>query len=152
VVFRFSDKDHAQKREAERRKAHAIHCPRNLRALPPVGSGADARHGPVTQNFARHIRLRGALAFRRFARGSGHNSHIVAQLQARLPGTWSDAWSERDHAQSAAGVTRPFLSQSSDSTSRPGRSTGGLMPKAARVRLARPRAGAALAPLSGSHL
>jgi hypothetical protein len=43
-----------------------------------------------------------------------------------------------------AGVTRPYLSQSSDQT-RPGRSAEGLLPKAARERVAKPRAGTALA-------
>ncbi|MFZ0149518.1 MAG: hypothetical protein WAM72_14500, partial [Xanthobacteraceae bacterium] len=39
----------------------------------------------------------------------------------------------------------PCLSQSSDCTSRPGPSAEGLMPKAARERVASPRAGTALA-------
>ena len=46
------------------------------------------------------------------------------------------------------GVTRPHLSQSSDSTSRAGRSAGRLMPDAARERIAKPPAGTALAPQS----
>ncbi len=46
-----------------------------------------------------------------------------------------------------AGVTRPYLSQSSEQT-RPGRSARGWLPNAARERLARPRAGAALARAS----
>jgi hypothetical protein len=44
-----------------------------------------------------------------------------------------------------SGITRPCLSQSSDSTSRSGRSAGELMPKTARVRVASPPAGTALA-------
>ena len=45
-----------------------------------------------------------------------------------------------------AGVTRSFLSQSRECTSRIGRSTDKLMPKAARERIASPRAGAAYHP------
>ena len=48
------------------------------------------------------------------------------------------------------GVTRPRLSQSSDSTSRAGRSAGRVMPDAARERVAKPPAGTALAPRSGN--
>jgi hypothetical protein len=43
------------------------------------------------------------------------------------------------------GFPRPCLSQSSECTSRPGPSAEGLMPKAARERVASPRAGTALA-------
>ena len=57
-----------------------------------------------------------------------------AQRQARLPGVWPIR---------RAGVTRPDLSQSSDSTSRAGRSAGRLMPDAARERVAKPPAGTA---------
>ena len=59
---------------------------------------------------------------------------IPAQLQAMFPGTWTahdpEKWIpvfRKDQAQlkKPAGVTRPILSQSSDSTSRLGRSTEG---------------------------
>jgi hypothetical protein len=58
------------------------------------------------------------------------------QPQAMLPGT---------RPLRMTGFPRPCLSQSSDCTSRPSRSARGLMPKAARERVASPRAGTALA-------
>jgi hypothetical protein len=58
------------------------------------------------------------------------------QPQAMLPGT---------RPLRLTGFPRPCLSQSSECTSRPGRSAEGLMPKAARERVATPRAGTALA-------
>jgi hypothetical protein len=47
------------------------------------------------------------------------------RLQAMFPGTWTDARSEEHARRKPAGVTRPLLSQSSDSTSRLGRNTEG---------------------------
>jgi hypothetical protein len=58
------------------------------------------------------------------------------QPQAMLPGT---------RPLRLTGFPRPCLSQSSECTSRPGPSAEGLMPKAARERVASPRAGTALA-------
>ena len=58
------------------------------------------------------------------------------QPQAMLPGT---------RPVCLTGFPRPCLSQSSDCTSRPGPSAEGLMPKAARERVASPPAGTALA-------
>jgi hypothetical protein len=89
--------------QAKRRKAHANHLPRSInkrcRLLIP------------------RARLRaivgGAPAFRRFDRGSRRDSHPCS-----TPGHASWTWNQ-------AGVTRPIPSQSSDSTSRLGRSTEG---------------------------
>jgi hypothetical protein len=68
-----------------------------------------------TASAARLRAMWGAPAFRRFGRGSRQATVTsLAQLQAMLPGTWIEA-----------GVTRPILSQSSDSTSRLGRNTEG---------------------------
>jgi hypothetical protein len=63
------------------------------------------------------------------------------QPRARLPGTW------RGHVLRIplSGITRPCLSRSPARTAHPGRSAEGLMPKAARARVASPPAGAALA-------
>src|SRR3984893_10145774 len=55
----------------------------------------------------------GARAFRRSTAVLATQINAMAQLQAMLPGT-----------RGRAGVTRPFLSQSSECTSRTGRSTG----------------------------
>jgi hypothetical protein len=51
----------------------------------------------------------------------------LTQLQAMLPGTWTarDPENRRSRGKESAGVTRPILSQSSDSTSRLGRNTEG---------------------------
>ena len=66
---------------------------------------------------------RGAPAFRRYAAALA-GTPIPAQLQAMLPGTWT-AHDPKIARRKPAGVTRPLLSQSSDSTSRLGRSTEG---------------------------
>jgi hypothetical protein len=91
-----------KRREAKRRKAHANHLPRNInkrcRLLMAVRGSA---------------LFRSALAFRRFTAALAETP-IPTQLQAMFPGTWNQA-----------GVTRPLLSQSSDSTSRLGLNTEG---------------------------
>ena len=114
--------DHAQerfapgnKREANRRKAQCQPLRRNInkrcrlltyrRRVYAVCATCPLRGCAPTQ---------GAPAFRRFDHGSRRNSRSRTQLQAMLPGTWNQA-----------GVTRPILSQSSDSTSRLGRSAEG---------------------------
>jgi hypothetical protein len=68
-------------------------------------------------------------------------SRCPAQPQAMLPGT---------RPVCLTGFPRPCLSQSSDCTSRPGHSAEGLMPKAARERVASPRAGTALARVASN--
>jgi hypothetical protein len=67
-----------------------------------------------------------------------------AQPQARLPGTW------RPVVCSLSGFPRPCLSLSPARTAHPSRSARGLMPKAARVQVASPPAGTALAPRPGT--
>ena len=77
-----------------------------------------------------------------FHRGSRPKESFIARDSAPgfdFLGRGGQGWPVR-----RAGVTRPYLSQSSDQT-RPGRSAEGLMPNAARERVASPRAGAALA-------
>jgi hypothetical protein len=77
-----------------------------------------------------------------FHRGSRQRDFRRQRLSARpgFLGRGEQVWPVR-----RAGVTRPDLSQSSDSTSRAGRSAGRLMPDAARERVANPPAGTALA-------
>ena len=95
----------------------------------PQTSVRSLRHPSATRLRA----IRGALAFRRFDRGSRRDSHPCS-----APGHASWDWHRadpekwipvfrKDHAQlkKPAGVTRPILSQSSDSTSRLGRSAEG---------------------------
>ncbi len=75
------------------------------------------------------------------------------QLQAMLPGTWRSAdpvvipRQEAEPTQFVRGVTRPNLSLVQRAPRGPVRSAGMLMPKAARERIAKPRAGTALAPV-----
>src|SRR6266576_600891 len=75
-----------------------------------------------------------------FHRGSRPRDFRRQRLSARpgFLGRGEQVWPIR-----RAGVTRPNLSQSSDSTSRAGHSAGRLMPKAARERVASPPAGTA---------
>ena len=103
------DASEKQRNEEGRRSAE--------RRMPTIGRVLQM--GVANLRTASAARLRamwGAPAFRRFGRGSRQATVTsLAQLQAMLPGTWIEA-----------GVTRPILSQSSDSTSRLGRSTEGL--------------------------
>jgi hypothetical protein len=87
------------------------------RRMPTIGRVSQTGVANLrTASAARLRAMRGAPAFRRFGRGSRQATVTsLAQLQAMLPGTWIEA-----------GVTRPILSQPSDSTSRLGRSTEGL--------------------------
>ena len=92
------------KREAKRRKAHANHVPRS------ADKCTQSAH-LICCAAARHIGARPPSgASPRLSQGLPS----LTQLQAMLPATWNQA-----------GVTRPILSQSSDSTSRLGRSTEG---------------------------
>ena len=93
------------KREAKRRKAHANHVPR-------VADKCTQSAHLICRAAARHCRRRARLPALRPRLSQGLPS--LTQLQAMLPATWNQA-----------GVTRPILSQSSDSTSRLGRSTEG---------------------------
>ena len=90
---------------------------------------------------------RGQPIYRRSTSGSRPKECFIARDAASGHVSW-DA-TNRVGPFRQAGVTRPDLSQSSECTSRPGPSAEGLMPKAARERLARPRAGTALAPHDG---
>jgi len=92
------------KREAKRRKAHANHVPR-------VADKCTQSAHLICCAAARHIGARPPSgATPRLSQGLPS----LTQLQAMLPATWNQA-----------GVTRPIPSQSSDSTSRLGRSTEG---------------------------
>jgi hypothetical protein len=111
---RFSDKDHApRKREAERRKAHAIHCPRLRKQVYAVCA---------TRLSARKRAKRSALAFRRSRRGTRHagrNQHWLSPgpcfpglslRQSRLSVLHADrSWCRPNGVQSrpGAGVTSP---------------------------------------------
>ena len=98
----FRTRSRADKREAKRRKAHANHWPRTINKrcrLLMIGAAARS-FGARPPSGASTAVLAG--------------TPIPAQLQAMFPGTWNQA-----------GITRPLLSQSSDSTSRLGRNTEG---------------------------
>jgi hypothetical protein len=103
---RLSDKITHRKEGGEAPKGACQPLPRLRRQVR-----ANVRHSSAAR--LRAI-VGGALAFRRFRRGSGQGFDLLTQLQAMLPGTRIEA-----------GVTRPLLSQSSDSTSRLGRNTEG---------------------------
>ncbi len=80
---------------------------------------------------------------------------LLAQLQAMLPGTWRERtilWTANrgeDRGLLHGRYPRPPVPVQGLNT-HSGRSTGALMPKAARERVTSPRAGAALAPMPGS--
>ena len=117
---------HAQEkrpREAERRKAHAIHCPRFRKqvyaVLRRLVCCADARQ-------------RGALAFRRFAADSPRQSQpALAQPQAVFPGT------------RLRRVSSAFACPSPARSAQTGLFAGPTVSRAARERSANPRAGTA---------
>ena len=103
--------------EAKRRQTQCVFC-RALRARPRLKREAHDCRRSTAGLTPRSLSSQGA------------------QPQAMLPGT---------RPVCMTGFPRPCLSQSSDCTSRPGPSAEGLMPKAARERVAAPRAGTALA-------
>ena len=129
------------KRNAERRRC--VTAPRSQMLPPACVSGAGRPKDGGARLSAFHRGSRWAVA--------------TSQLSSRpgFLGLGRSARSEKPAPTGAktlrcyAGVTRARLSQSSESTSHTGRSTGALMPKAARERVTSPRAGAALAPFQG---
>jgi hypothetical protein len=119
---------HDKPRGAERRKAH----PTNVRAT--------FRHCRLLV-WARTRALTGRARLPALRRGSRHNSHIVAQLQARLAGTRL--------RRALPAVSRP---SSSESTSRIGlRADGHDTQSRPGAGLRIPPAGTALAPSIGRH-
>ena len=93
------------------------------------------------------------LTLPRLRGGNGRGQHIYRRSTAVLAprslssqGTQPQAMLPGTRPLCMTGFPRPCLSQSSDCTSRPSRNARGLMPKAARERVAKPRAGTALAP------
>jgi hypothetical protein len=108
---------------------------------------------PTVRAIGRGARPAGRARLSAFHRGS-HQGALApfAQLQARLPGTWQERMIPvfRKIVRRSTGVTRARLSQSRESTSRTGRSTGEhdaqSCPGADCIG---PRAGTALAPLPG---
>ena len=125
------------RRSAGRRKSNGPHHTNRCRHLPALR----ARRAPRT------IRLReppasGALAFRR-------STAALAEVSRPRLFDFRPGFLGRRRC---AGVTRACLSQSSGSTRAPAVIPADMMPEAARERFARPPAGTALAPLSGSHL
>ena len=122
------------RRSAGRRKSNWPHHTNRCRHLP----APRARRAPRT------IRLHepsasGALAFRR------STAALAQAVTPRL--NFRPRFLE---SPGANGRTLPVPVQRAPRAT--GRSTGGTMPEAARERFARPPAGTALAPLSGSHL
>jgi hypothetical protein len=118
------------RRSAERRNAN--HLPRNISKRRRLLRCRRQVHANLRNSSAARLR---AISEARSPSGASTaalaGTPIPAQLQAMLPGTRTardpEKWSEKDHAQlkQPAGVTRPILSQSSDSTSRLGRSAEG---------------------------
>jgi hypothetical protein len=110
-------------------------------ALPPINAFRAARAADKCTQSAQLICFRGALAFRRCC-GSRQGFDPLTQLQAMLPGTRVEA-----------GVTRPLLSQSRDSTSRRGpRAAGRDAQSRPGAECIVPRAGTAPAPSFESAL
>src|ERR1700722_15450755 len=121
------------RRSAERRNAN--HLPRNISKRRRLLRYRRQVYANLRNSSAARLR---AISEARSPSGASTaalaGTPIPAQLQAMLPGTrrrviWKSGYqfSEKDHAQlkQPAGVTRPILSQSSDSTSRLGRSAEG---------------------------
>ena len=123
---------------AERREAQFHWIRAHRQTLPLADARARMRAADKCTRSAQLICLRGALAFRRSTCGSRQDFHILAQLQARLPGT------RVRRALPALACPSPV-----EAPHAPAVVPEGMMPKAARERFAKPRAGAALAPLSG---
>ena len=130
------------KREAKRRKAHANHVPRNISKRRRLLMYRRQVYAVCATHLLRGCAPYGARSPSGASTAALAGTPITAQLQAMLPGTWTARDPERacpgldpgwipvfrkDHAQlkKPAGVTRPILSQSSDSTSRLGRNTEG---------------------------
>ena len=109
---RFSDKIMRKKEGGEAPKGACQPFPRNINKRC---RSSMSRRGCAPN--------RGAPAFRRYAAALA-GTPIPARLQAMLPGTWT-AHDPKIARRKPAGVTRPLPSQSSDSTSRLGRSTEG---------------------------
>ena len=117
-------RDKPRERSAEGRKfIGSAHTDKRCR-LPMLGRGS--------------AHFRGALAFQRSTCGSRQDFHVLAQLQARLPGT------RVRRALPALACPSPV-----EAPHTPAVVPESMMPGTARERFAKPRAGAALAPLSG---
>ena len=126
----------SKRREAERRQAHTQWSAPHSQMLPPDNaSGADARHGQCPYG---HRPLAGALASRRSA---------AALVAGRTLATRSRPRFTRCNC---GGMTFANIALK-PSTWLAGHNAGGDDARTARERLARPPAGTALAPPSGSH-
>jgi hypothetical protein len=82
---------------------------------------------------------------KREAHDCRRSTAVLAPRSLSPQGPQPQAMLPRTRPLRLTGFPRPCLSQSSECTSRPGPSAEGLMPKAARERVATPRAGTALA-------
>jgi hypothetical protein len=112
--------------------ANFIGSAQHRHMLPCAGtSGADSRRRQVYAICATHL-LAGRARLPALRSGSRHNLHIVAQLQARFPGTWFR------RALPALACPSPVTAPHA-----PAVIPANMMPKAARERFAKPRAGAA---------
>jgi hypothetical protein len=126
-----------KKREAERRKAHPTNSAQHRQTLPLADARARKR---ATQTSGRSLRtylLAGRARLPALRRGSRQDFHILAQLQAMLPGTWFR------RALPAFSCPSPVEAPHTSAVV-PKR----MMPKAAPAQVASPRGSTALAPLS----
>jgi hypothetical protein len=136
----FSHHHHGEKvREAERRQAHAIHCPPPI--LSPRPTGERVARCATAQRAGRGVGsassgMRPPIGAS--PRLSPRDFRLLAQLQARFPGTRSSR-------------ALPVLSCPSpaDAPCAPAVVPANVIPEAAPERVASPRGGTALAPCSG---
>jgi hypothetical protein len=129
-----------KKREAERRKAHPTNSAQHRQTLPLADARARKR---ATQTSGRSLRtypLAGRARLPALRRGSRQDFHILAQLQAMLPGTWFR------RALPAFSCPSPVEAPHTSAVV-PKR----MMPKAAPAQVASPRGSTALAPHFRSH-
>ena len=147
-------------RGAERREAHqSMSAPRRPVLPSACASGRGARHRQVHAT-RRHLSACGARSpsgaplaalARILSSGSAPGQAFWDAVGAHDPEKWKPVF-RPDHAPKKTGVTRPFLSQSSDAPPAPVIMPAGVMPEAARERSCELRAQAPHpAPQSGSH-
>jgi hypothetical protein len=133
---------YSQRHETSRKdKAQGWHLPFGLRKARTKHSEAKRRQTQCV--FCRAVRARPRL--KREAHDCRRSTAVLVPRSLSSQGTQPQAMLPGTRPVCLTGFPRPCLSQSSDCTSRPGPSAEGLMPKAARERVASPPAGTALA-------
>jgi hypothetical protein len=129
-----------KKREAERRKAHPTNSAQHRQTLPLADARARRRAMQTSVRGLRTYLLAGRARLPALHRGSRQDFHILAQLQAMLPGTWFRR--ELPAFSCPSPVEAPHASAVVPKR---------MMPKAAPAQVASPRGSTALAPHFRSH-